>query len=270
MTGKAPCAPGAGLLGIFLLVFLTSQLGPAILENTLGTSQATRNDLVFSVPRAQAASQDPGASELLQSSAWDSLHAFSDPPPASGAILEDTQEVEFYLQNGRFWAERRLTRTLAVEDPEAWAAESWVPEIWLKPSSQVRKLEILLLPPSGRANRVEDPSWTRRPVDPCVEEAALLQIQFPPVAPHTLVRWELTLREPTATTRVVHWFGAEQPVLRSSFFLQFPKAFLDTDWAQHVRSHGAVPEAEMEDRVGRLKGLRTYRYSARDLSLIHI
>jgi hypothetical protein len=211
---------------------------------------------------------------------WDSVAAlrrtlgFEAGPESNGACLRDEQDVEFYVQNQAFWTEYRRARTLAIEDPAAWGEEEYGPDLLLPDDAQILRTVLFVLGPDGvlqtagsecrRLDLAETP--------PCRGGLGRLRLRFPALSPHSLVRWEVAWREPTATARATHWFGGDHPVLESRFSFVFPKEYLDTDWGQFIRSGpgtgssaAGIPAPVVQDEVGPLKGDRRYTYSARGI-----
>jgi hypothetical protein len=216
--------------------------------------------------------------EVLSPVLWDSLAALRRTlgieagPESDGACLRDEQDTEFYIQNEGFWTEHHCARTIAIEDPAAWDETELGPDLLLPDGAQLLRTALFVLGPGGALQSVGDEARRLDPAEesPCGTAPARLRLHFPALQPHTLLRWEVDWREPTATAHATHWFGGNHPVLESRFSFSFPKAYLDTDWGQFVRGGpgtgaavGTIPVPVVEHEVGPLKGDRRYTYRAR-------
>lgn len=228
--------------------------------------------------RATAHASPPA---VLSPALWDSVAALRRTlgneagPESDGACLREEQDIEFYIQNGGFWTEHHCARTIAIEDPAAWDETEIGPDLFLPDGAQLLRTVLFVLDPGGALQSVGNEARRLDPAEasPCGTAPVRLRLHFPALQPHTLLRWEVDWREPTATTRATHWFGGEHSVLESRFSFSFPKTYLDTDWGQFVRlgpgtgaAVGTIPVPLVEDEVGPLKGDRRYAYRARGVA----
>jgi hypothetical protein len=226
--------------------------------------------------RAGATAQS-SRSGVLSPALWDSVAALRRTlgveagPESNGACLRDEQDIEFYIQNERSWTEHHRARTLAIEDPTVWDETDLGPDLYLPDGAQLLRTVLFVLAPGGAAlQSIGDEARRLDPAEgsPCGSGQERLRLQLPTIQRHTLLRWEVDWREPTATTRATHWFGGGRPVLESRFSFVFPMAYLDTDWGQFVRAGAGtaadmIPEPVVEDKVGPLQKDRRYTYRSR-------
>jgi hypothetical protein len=256
---RAPEAAVVAAMAFVLALFLP--------VTRMATARATSAGATAQSPR-------PG---VLSPALWDSVAALRRTlgveagPESNGACLRDEHNIEFYIQNERSWTEHHRARTLAIEDPVVWDETDLGPDLYLPDGAQLLRTALFVLAPGGaELQSFGDEARRLDPAErsPCGSGRDRLRLQLPTLQQHTLLRWEVDWREPTATTRATHWFGGDRPVLESRFSFVFPKAYLDTDWGQFVRAGagaaaGMIPQPVIEDEVGPLQKDRRYTYRAR-------